>query len=215
MKGFLMGLAVATLVFLGYFAWEKQRGSDRGDVARAAPDAGARASKKKRKRTRGATRVARARTSESGRLTDGNGLRPPEPDFEPEPEPIRLSAADLKVVGQGDDLSRAEVVRMDLSEKGETRELSQDDIDGVFRGQEDAILECIARARPDAEAYIPGRVTVKFRIQRGGTVRGVRVDAPAVLQKGGLYGCVKGVVGRMRFPVSGGSQIVSYPFTLS
>ena len=64
------------------------------------------------------------------------------------------------------------------------------------------------RARPDEETYVPGRVTVKFRIQRTGNVRGVRVEAPAILQKGGLYGCIKGVVGGMRFPPSDGSQIV-------
>jgi hypothetical protein len=58
-------------------------------------------------------------------------------------------------------------------------------------------------------------VTIKFRIQRAGTVRGVRVEAPAILMKGGLYGCVRGVVGRLRFPSSGSSQIVSYPFSLS
>jgi hypothetical protein len=215
MKGFLMGLVVAALVFAGYFYWEKQRTGSRDTAAKAAPDGGAPAAKKKRKRTRGATRVARARSTGSGAPEGGGAPRAPEPEPEPEPEPVRLSAADLKVVGQGDDLSRADVVRMDLGEKGDTRELSQDDIDGVFRAQEEAILECISRARPDAETYVPGRVTVKFRIQRAGSVRGVRVDAPSILQKGGLYGCVKGVVGRMRFPASGGSQIVSYPFSLS
>ena len=82
-------------------------------------------------------------------------------------------------------------------------------------GKEEAILACISRARPDEETYVPGRVTVKFRIQRTGNVRGVRVEAPAILQKGGLYGCVKGVVGGIRFPPSNGSQVVSYPFSLT
>jgi hypothetical protein len=63
--------------------------------------------------------------------------------------------------------------------------------------------------------YVPGLVNIKFRIQRQGTVRGVRVEAPSILQKGGLYGCVKGVVGGLRFPPSGSSQIVTYPFRLS
>ena len=62
---------------------------------------------------------------------------------------------------------------------------------------------------------MPGRVTIKFRIQRAGTVRGVRVEGPAVLQKNGLYGCIKNVVGGIRFPAAGTSQIISYPFTLS
>ena len=58
-------------------------------------------------------------------------------------------------------------------------------------------------------------MTVKFRIQRTGNVRGVRVEAPAILQKGGLTGCIRGVVGGLRFPPSNGSQIVSYPFSLT
>ena len=58
-------------------------------------------------------------------------------------------------------------------------------------------------------------MTVKFRIQRTGNVRGVRVEAPAILHKGGLYSCLKGVVGGIRFPPSNSSQVVSYPFSLT
>jgi hypothetical protein len=36
-----------------------------------------------------------------------------------------------------------------------------------------------------------------------------------VLQKNGLFGCIKGVLGHLRFPAAGTSQILSYPFTLS
>ncbi len=56
---------------------------------------------------------------------------------------------------------------------------------------------------------------MKLRIQRSGNVRGVRVEAPAILQKGGIYGCIKGVVGGIHFPPSNGSQVVSYPYSLS
>ena len=209
MRGFLLGLLVAALAFGGYIFWKERGASKDKPSASAGRDAGA-PTKKKRRRARGATRVARANQS-------GNRLAqiPPEPEPEPEPEPVRLSAADLKIVGQGDDLSRPDVLRLDMADTKETRELTQDDIDERFRAQEEAILGCISTARPDAETYVPGRVTVKFRIQRTGAVRGVRVDAPAILQKGGIYGCIKGVVGRLKFPASGGSQIVSYPFTLS
>jgi hypothetical protein len=227
MKGFLLGVIVAALAFGGYL-YTKSRTGD-GSAPRkvvAAADAGPTA-KKRRKRTRGATRVARARseTTSAGALADrGAGSdrgpdrappRAPEPEPEPEPEPIKLSAADLKIVGHGDDLSRPDVIRMDMANDKDLPELAQEDIDARFRGEENAILECISAARPDQETYVPGRVTIKFRIQRAGTVRGVRVEAPAILQKGGLYGCVKGLVGKLRFPASGSSQIVTYPFTLS
>jgi hypothetical protein len=208
MKGFLLGLLVAALMFGGYLFWRSREAGPSAVSARA--DAGA--AKKKRKRGRGAVRVAHARGKP--------GLRPPEPEPdpepEPEPEPVRLSAADRRMVGQGEDLSRPEVVRMDFGdERQQLPELSQDDIDERFRAQEEAVLDCIARARPDGEVYIPGLVNVKFRIQRTGSIKGVRVEGPAILMKGGLYGCVRGVVDRLRFPASGSSQIVTYPFRLS
>lgn len=205
MKGFLLGLVVAGLAFAGYLWWNAAHTPRPSGPVAGARDAGAIA-KKKRKRARGATRVARTGSAP----TDMAGYEP-----EPEPEPIRLSPADLRPVAQGDDLSRPDVIKMDLGDTRESRELTQDDIDAQFRGEESAILECINSARPDQETYVPGRVTVKFRIQRTGTVRGVRVEAPAILQKGGIYGCIKKVVGGLRFPASGGSQIVTYPFSLS
>ncbi|MBN2574517.1 MAG: AgmX/PglI C-terminal domain-containing protein [Deltaproteobacteria bacterium] len=204
MKGFLLGLLVAGLAFGGYLAWQHMQ-SATSPAAAKAPDAGAAtAGKRTRRRPRGARRVARGPAA-------GDGFVAPES----EAEPARLSAADLRSVAMGDDLSTPDVLRLDMSNDQELAELSQDQIDERFRSQEGAILECIARARPDLETYVPGRVTIKFRIQRAGTVRGVRVEAPVVLQRNGLFGCIKGVVGRLRFPSAGTSQIVTYPFTLS
>jgi hypothetical protein len=199
MKGFLLGLVVAGLGFGGYFYWQHVR-----HLASTPPrenaDAGEKAPvKKARKLSRGARRLARGSAAGD----------------EAASEPVRLSAADLHTVAQGDDLSRPDVLRLDMSNDKELAELSQDQIDERFRGQEPAILDCITHARPDPETYVPGRVTIKFRIQRAGTVRGVRVEAPAILQRNGLFGCVKGVVGHLRFPAAQTSQIVSYPFTLS
>jgi hypothetical protein len=162
-------------------------------------------------------RVARSEGAAAG-ASSGVARTPPPapPPIDNEPEPIKLSPADLKLVSQGDDLTRPDVVHMgDATDDSGSRELNQDDIDLRFRAKEEAILDCIAHARPDEETYVPGRVTVKFRIQRAGNVRGVRVEAPAILQKGGLTGCVRGVVGGLRFPPSSGSQIVSYPFSLT
>ena len=204
MKGFLLGLLVAGLGIGGYFYWQHLQPQTGGPVLAAADAGAATTTKKARKRSRGAVRVARGPAA-SDALGGG----------ESEPEPVRLSAADLRPVAQGDDLSKPDVLRLDMSNDKELPELSQDQIDERFRSQESAILECIARARPDPETYVPGRVTIKFRIQRAGTVRGVRVEGPAVLQKNGLFGCIKNVVGSIRFPSAGTSQIVSYPFTLS
>ena len=212
MKGFLLGLVVAALAFGGYLYW-KGTLFPRA-VHRTVADAGAppvkEAKEKKKKKRRGAVRVAQGDGPRSGA---GPVTAPP---MEAEPEPIKLSSSDLKLVSQGDDLSRPDVVKLgDATDDSGSHELSQDDIDARFRPKEEAILSCIMRARPDEDTYVPGRVTVKFRIQRTGNVRGVRVEAPAILHKGGLYPCLKGVVGGIRFPPSNGSQVVSYPFSLT
>lgn len=201
MKGFLLGLLVAALAFAGYLFWQHQRDLAARPAVTTADTGPAPATKKVKRRVRGAVRVARAPAAIE--------------TSEPEPEPIRLSAADLHSVAQGDDLSTPDVLRLDMSNQKELPELSQDQIDERFRSEESAILACISHARPDPETYVPGRVTIKFRIQRAGTVRGVRVEAPAILQRGGIFGCIKGVVGRLRFPPAGTSQIVGYPFSLS
>ena len=131
-----------------------------------------------------------------------------------EPEPVKLRAADLKLVWQGEDLSRAENQRLDFSKDAIGHELSQDELDARFHTKEDAVLGCIARARPDEYTEVPGRVSVRLRILRTGAVKGVQVEAPVILHKGGLTGCIKGVVGGLRFPASDTSQVVTFPFSL-
>lgn len=216
MKGFFFGLLVSVVAYGGYTYWKGWNrhptptvhgGADGGAPAKEARE-------RKRHRRRGAMRVARSEGPAPA--TSAGAPRTPPPPTENEPEPVKLSPADLKLVSQGDDLSRPDVIHMgDATDDSGSRELNQDDIDLRFRAKEEAILDCIAHARPDEETYVPGRVTVKFRIQRTGNVRGVRVEAPAILQKGGLTPCVRGVVGGLRFPPSHGSQIVSYPFSLT
>ena len=207
MKGFLLGLLVAAAGFGGFLLWKQRTGPAVPIPVTADAGVEIRPAKAKKRRKRGA-QLARNVGNSGGRADVA-------PAVDPEPEPMKLSAADLKTVGQGDDLSRPDVLRLDMSDDSGTRELSQDEIDARFRSKETAILDCISRARPDEDTYVPGRVTIKFRIQRAGTVRGVRVEGPAILMKGGLYGCVKGVLNGLRFPPSNSSQILSYPFSLS
>jgi hypothetical protein len=202
MKGFLLGLIVAGLAFAGYFYWHHRQPATLSSAGQTADAGTTQTNKKARRHARGASRLAR-------------GPSPNPSISQPESEPVRLSASDLRSVAQGDDLATPDVLRLDMANDKELPELSQDQIDERFRSQESAILACIAQARPDPETYVPGRVTIKFRIQRVGTIRGIRVEAPAVLQKNGLFGCIKGVLGHLRFPAAGTSQILSYPFTLS
>lgn len=131
-----------------------------------------------------------------------------------EPPPVKLRPADLKIVWQGEDLSRAETTRLDFSNDAAGHELTDAEIDARFRTKEDAILGCVARSRPSGDPDIPGRVTVKFHIQPAGAVKGVQVEAPVILHKGGLTPCIKNVLGSLRFPKSGTGQVVSFPFSL-
>jgi hypothetical protein len=137
-----------------------------------------------------------------------------QPVAAPEPEPIKLRAADLKIVWQGEDLSRPDTVSLDFSKDAVGHELSQDEIDARFRTKEAGVIGCVTRAHPDAYTYVPGHVTVRFRIQRTGAVKGVQVEAPVILHKGGVTGCIKGVVSGLRFPASNMSQVITYPFSL-
>ena len=158
MKGFLLGLIVAGVGFAGYYYL---KGNLRWPLQSppAAVDAGAppakEAREKKKKRHHGAVRVAH---------NDGAGAvdsRPGAPS-EPEPEPIKLSPADLKLVSQGDDLSKPDVVHLgDATDDTGSRELTQDDVDAKFRAKEDAILACISRAR-----LRPGRICCCSSIRR-------------------------------------------------
>jgi hypothetical protein len=206
MKGFVLGVLVAGMAVAGYLYWTDRMHPPAKPTLSAdggVPTKDAR--EKKKKRHRGAVSVAH---------NDGAGATAAAAPAEP--EPVKLSPADLKLVAQGDDLSRPDVIHMgDATDDSGSHELSQDDIDAKFHPKEEAILGCISKARPDEDTYVPGRVTVKFRIQRTGNVRGVRVEAPAILQKGGVYSCIKGVVGGIRFPPSNSSQVVSYPFSLT
>jgi hypothetical protein len=218
MKGFFFGLLVAAAAYGGYTYW-KELGHHPAPASHAQADGGAstkEARERKKHRRHGAMRVARAGGAGLASGPPESARSPAGSPVQTETEPVKLSPSDLKLVSQGDDLSRPDVVHLgDATDDTGSRELNQDDIDLRFRAKEEAVLDCIAKARPDEETYVPGRVTVKFRIQRTGNVRGVRVEAPAILQKGGIYGCIRGVVGGLRFPPSSGSQIVSYPFSLT
>jgi len=138
----------------------------------------------------------------------GGGRRPVD-----EPQPVKLRAADLKMVWQGEDRSPPDTMRLDMSNDS-GHDLTDSEIDARFRTKEDAVLGCIARARPNEDTDVPGRVTVKFHIQRTGAVKGVQVEAPVILHKGGLTGCIKNVLASLKFPASNTGQVVSFPFSL-
>lgn len=201
MRGFLLGLIVASMGWVGAYYYFVLRLQPPVAAPQVAPLADTPAPKRARRVKRRGRAVATAQ----------GPAQPAAPDI---PE-RKLTAAELRSMSKGDDLSKPDVLRLDMANGAAAEELSQDEIDDRFRARQDAILDCIDKARPDANTFVPGRVNIQFRIQRTGQIRGVRVEAPAILQQGGLYGCVKDVVLGLRYPASGGSQVVTYPFELS
>jgi len=116
------------------------------------------------------------------------------------------------MVTQGDTLGRPQ--KIDFSKTGDDgRELSQDELDGVFKAAHPAITRCMTDAVADAPLET-GKVEVGVRVEQSGQVAKVRVEGPALLMRRGLYKCVRGAVQSLHFPSSGGASVVTWPFEL-
>jgi hypothetical protein len=154
-----------------------------------------------------ATSVATTPSPARGKHKRRNGA-PGEPA---QPE-LKLAPGDERITSAGDALGRPE--HIDFTQGGDDgKELDQDQLDSVFHGAQSAITRCITDAVGDYPLD-SGKVTVRLRIERSGEVKKMRVDAPQLLMRRGLYACVRPAVVRLRFPASGGANVVEYPFAL-
>jgi len=152
-----------------------------------------------------ASTVAPAIDKVKRRKRPGGGVGGAQPE-------LRLSPGDDRIAVAGDTLGRAE--HIDLSQTSdEGRELSQEDLDGGFRPAQAAISRCITEAVGDYPLE-SGKIEVAFRVERSGQVRKLRVTAPQLLMRRGFYGCVRPIVTALRYPASGGANVVTYPFAL-
>jgi hypothetical protein len=125
---------------------------------------------------------------------------------------LKLAPGDERTTTAGDALGRAEHV--DLTQGGDDgRALEQEDLDAVFRPAQSAVSRCITDAVGDYPLE-SGKIEVSFRVERSGAVRKVRVTAPQLLMRRGFYSCVRPIVTGLRFPASGGANVVTYPFSL-
>ena len=157
-----------------------------------AQDDGARVGKRRGRRRRGRRRgLARGEVDEI--------LRKP-------------GAADMVARARGPSLKQADYVNMEEQGGGE-RELDGEDVDRRFRRLDRAIIACIDEARKGWDVS-SGTVVVAFRIERGGGVASVRVKAPALLQRQGIYECIRPLVVGLRFPPSSRALVMRYPYRL-
>ena len=159
--------------------------------------------RKKKKRRRRRWRRKRRRRPANAAITDTTA---------PEETLRKVSAADLKSVNRGPSLRKTDYIKMGTS-GGTTRELSTAEINAKVRRLDRGIVACIDRARGEYDVQ-RGKVSVAFRIERSGRVAKVRVTAPRVLQRGGLYGCVAPKIRSLRFGPSARSLIMTYPYSL-
>ncbi len=126
-----------------------------------------------------------------------------------EPEK-KLAPGDEKLGTAGDAVGRPE--RIDMTGPDE-KELAQDDIDRVWRSAEPALSRCITEALADWPLE-SGKIEVTYRIEKDGAVHKVRLLAPQLLLRNGVYACMRGKITALRFPRSGGASVVTFPFAL-
>ena len=151
------------------------------------------------------TTVASAPTPKKRKHRGAGGLGPAQPE-------LKLEPGDDRSTTTGESLGRAEHV--DLSQAGDDgRALEQEDLDAVFRPAQSAISRCITDAVGDYPLE-SGKIEVAFRVEKTGAVRKVRITAPQLLMRRGFVGCVRPIVTGLRFPASGGANVVTYPFSL-
>jgi hypothetical protein len=152
-----------------------------------------------------ATTVATAPTPKKRRHHGGGAGGPAAPE-------LKLEPGDERSASSGDALGRAEHV--DLTQGGDDgKDLQQEDLDAVFRPAQSAISRCITDAVGDYPLE-SGKIEVAFRVEKTGQVRKVRITAPQLLMRRGFAACVRPIVTGLRFPASGGANVVTYPFAL-
>jgi hypothetical protein len=149
------------------------------------------------------------RRRKRGRATGGEAASEPLATIAPE---LQLQAGDETPATQGDALGRTESIDLTSGEEA-AHELGVEEVERVFAPARAAVSGCISRAVGDYPLSA-ATVEVGFRVERGGRVERVRVTAPALLQKQGLYRCVRPLVAALRFPASGGASVVTFPFQL-
>lgn len=128
------------------------------------------------------------------------------------PEQKIPTAADYQPSTQGPSLDKAEQIDME-DDGARLDELPVETVTRAMRRVDDQILECLDRARGDYTIE-KGTVTIAFRVERTGSVKQVRITAPSLLQRQGLYPCIQAIITAFRFPESGRAQVMTYPYRL-
>jgi hypothetical protein len=137
-------------------------------------------------------------------LLGNNGVSQAEPEK-------KLQPGDEKIITSGDALGRPQ--HLDLSKGGDEKELDQSQIDQVWSSVEPKLSRCITEAVGDWPLE-SGKIEVSYRIEADGSVHKVRLVAPQLLMRNGLYACMREKILGLHFPRAGSSSVVTFPFQL-
>ncbi len=180
---------------------------DAAQIVQAPGDAGAAKPKKKRY---GHRRPSGGNTMTGGTSDDQAWANQGDVEETEGPPPVQLTAADRALEWRGDDVSPPPR-KLDMS--NDARALDDGEINSTISSQSGPAQQCVVQSTPNAP--LTGTITVKMVVDAQGHVSRSKVQAPHVLFEHGLLNCLKGAVGRMKFPATGMPTLVTMPINLT
>jgi hypothetical protein len=126
------------------------------------------------------------------------------------PAPVQLSAADRALEWRGDDVSPPPR-KLDMS--NDARALDEGEIQSTISSPSGPAQQCVVQAATNAP--LTGTITVKMVVDAQGHVSRSKLQAPHYLFEHGLLPCIKGALGRMKFPATGLPTLVTMPINLT
>jgi hypothetical protein len=124
---------------------------------------------------------------------------------------VHLSAAERALQWRGDNTARPPQ-KIDMA-GGESRSLTDGEIQDVIAGQSGPVQACVVQAATNTD--LRGTITVRMIVAGNGHVTKSKVQAPRYLFEHGLLPCVQRAVRGMHFPAVGQDTLVTLPVKLT
>lgn len=174
-------------------------------VATAPADAGVAKPKKK-----GHNR----RPAGSGPTTSGDEQGWGSGDYveETEPQLVQLTAADRVMEWRGDDTTRP-AQKIDMGNGAEARSLDDNEIRSTIDSQSGAAQQCVMAGATNTN--LAGTISIKLVVDGSGRVSKSKVQAFHYMFEHGLLACLQRAVGKMKFPATGSSTLVTMPINFN
>jgi hypothetical protein len=183
---------------------------DAATVASAPSDAGS--AKPKKKRVRHKPSGGGGGPTQPGGNDDEQWANQGDVEETEGPPVVQLSAADRAMEWRGDDVSPPPR-KIDMS--SDARPLEDGEIQSTITSQSGAAQSCVVQSASAVNAAMTGVITVKMVIDAQGHVTRSKVQAPHYLFDHNLLPCLKGALGKMKFPATGMPTLVTMPINLT